>query len=66
MPRKLAQRSLPQCPCPQCGRDMPAGRLDLAMTNGVCADCNRPTLRASQADNAPMYETDAWSRGIRL
>jgi hypothetical protein len=57
---------LEMVPCPQCERPTPKARLALPISHGVCSECNRPTLRVSQADNAPMYETDAWSRGIRL
>ena len=43
----MAQNTNPQnpVPCPQCGKDMPAGRLNeklLSTTNGVCAKCNEP------------------------
>lgn len=61
-------RALAPVPCPDCRRDMPAGRLApalLATTNGVCGTCSTAQRIAARVE-PPMYETDAWSRGIRL
>lgn len=63
------KRALAPVACPACGDDdMPAGRLApgiLALTGGVCGHCSSEQRRAAQVE-PPMYETDAWSRGIKL
>lgn len=58
----------PDVPCAGCGDPISAARAALPIAHERCADCNAPSLSTSKEvrDRAPMYETDAWSRGIKL
>lgn len=51
-------------PCASCKRPMPARRLLISSLRGLCSECTAAERTARPAQ--PMYETDAWSRGIRL
>lgn len=62
------KRALKPVSCPACGHDMPQGRTAPAMlptTFGICGQCRSKQVREARVP-APMYETDAWSRGIKL
>lgn len=54
----------PMVPCACCKKPMPAPRLKLSGLRGLCSGCTDAERTARP--EAPMYETDAWSRGIRL
>jgi hypothetical protein len=47
-----------------CTALMPAARANHAPLEGMCFRCWADTRKA--APPAPMYETEAWSKGIRL
>ena len=51
-------------PCRTCGHSMPAARATHALLEGMCSKCWADTRKATPP--APMYETEAWSKGIRL
>lgn len=55
-------------PCARCGEPISAARASCAISHGLCADCNAPNLRTSREvrERAPMYETQAWERGLKL
>lgn len=53
-------------PCVSCGEPVAAARAAIKVTKGQCVACNAPTLACNQRDVAPMYETDAWAKGIKL
>jgi hypothetical protein len=54
----------PTVPCASCEREMPAVRAEHPSLHGLCRSCKADERTARP--EPPMYETDAWSRGIRL